>query len=280
LSEQSPQLDVARLSGREARALIRAGRWRGPTVALARGWVQANLVVLPAALAADFEWFCQLNPRSCPLLDVTAPGSPEPTCVAPGADLRTDVPRYCIYRNGALVDEVEDLLGIWHDDLVGFLLGCSFTFEAAMERAGIPMRHLEVGATVPMYRTNREVVPSGPFRGPLVVTMRPIPSHLVDLAIAVTGRYSRAHGAPVHVGDPAELGIADLARPDWATAVPLQPGDVPVFWACGVTPQAAVAEAGVELMLTHAPAHMFVTDLRDEDVADPEPHRQAAPSGV
>jgi uncharacterized protein YcsI (UPF0317 family) len=149
-----------------------------------------------------------------------------------------------------------------------------------MERAGIPMRHLEVGATVPMYRTNREVVPSGPFRGPLVVTMRPIPSHLVDLAIAVTGRYSRAHGAPVHVGDPAELGIADLARPDWATAVPLQPGDVPVFWACGVTPQAAVAEAGVELMLTHAPAHMFVTDLRDEDVADPEPHRQAAPSGV
>jgi uncharacterized protein YcsI (UPF0317 family) len=242
--------------------------------------VQANLVVLPAALAADFERFCELNPRSCPLLDVTAPGSSEPTRVAPGADLRVDVPRYRVYRDGALADEVDDLLGQWREDLVGFLLGCSFTFEAAMERAGIPMRHLEIGATVPMYRTNRQVVPAGPFRGPLVVTMRPIPAHLVDLAIAVTARYSRAHGAPVHVGDPADLGIADLDRPDWATAVPLQPGDVPVFWACGVTPQVAVAEAGVELMLTHAPAHMFVTDLRDEDVADPEPSRGTVPSGV
>jgi uncharacterized protein YcsI (UPF0317 family) len=235
--------------------------------------VQANLVVLPSSLAPTFASFCALNPRSCPLLDTTLPGSAEPTRVAPNADLRIDLPRYRIYRNGVLTGEGEQLLDEWRDDLVGFLLGCSFTFEAAMEAAGIPMRHLELGATVPMYRTNRAVVPVGPFRGPLVVTMRPIPAHLVELAVAVTGRYMGAHGAPVHIGDPAGLGIADLDRPDWAPPLPFQPGDVPVFWACGVTPQAVAQEAGVELMLTHAPAHMFVTDLRDEDLVDAEPQR-------
>ena len=262
------QTDLGRLTGREARALIRKGYWRGPTVSLARGWVQANLVVLPGTLAADFERYCQLNPQACPLLEVTAPGSPEPTRVAPGADLRTDVPGYYVYRDGALVGEVENLLSEWRDDLVGFLLGCSFTFEAAMENAGIPMRHLEIGGTAPMYRTNRPSVPAGPFAGPLVVTMRPIPSHQVELAIEVTGRFSRAHGAPIHVGDPAELGISDLNQPDWAAPVPLQPGDVPVFWACGVTPQAAIESARVPFMATHKPAHMFITDLRHVDLLD------------
>jgi len=265
------QTDMGRLTGREARTLIRQGRWRGPTVSLARGWVQTNLVVLPGSLAAEFERYCQLNPQACPLLEATATGSPEPTRVAPGADLRTDVPRYCVYRDGALVGEAENLLDEWRDDLVGFLLGCSFTFEPAMVRAGIPMRHLEIGGTAPMYRTNRPTVPAGPFAGPLVVTMRPISADMVDLAIEVTGRFSRAHGAPVHVGDPAALGIADLDRPDWAAPVPLQPGDVPVFWACGVTPQTAIEAARVPFMATHKPAHMFITDLRDEDLLDREP---------
>ena len=263
-----PKIDLGRLTGPEARALIRARQWRGPTVSLARGWVQANLVALPAAFADDFERFCQLNAQACPLLDVTRRGSPEPSRVAPGADLRIDVPRYRIYRDGRFAEDVDDLMDLWREDTVGFLLGCSFTFEAAMERAGIPMRHLEVGGTVPMYRTNRQTVPAGPFRGPLVVTMRPIPAQQVHLAVEVTGRYARAHGEPVHVGDPAQLGIADLDRPDWAPPIPLQPGDVPVFWACGVTPQAAIEEAGVDLIFTHLPAHMFVTDLRDEDLEE------------
>jgi len=236
---------------------------------MTRGWVQANLVALPAAYADDFAQFCRLNPRACPLLDVTEVGSPEPARVAPGADLRMDVPRYCIYREGRLVEEVGNLLEVWGPGLVAFLLGCSFTFEAAMGRAGVPLRHIELGSTVPMYRTNRECVPAGPFRGPLVVTMRPIPEHLVARAIEVTSQYPRAHGAPVHVGDPAVLGIPDLDRPDWADPLPMRPGDVPVFWACGVTPQAAAEQARPDLMLTHAPAHMFITDLRDDDLRQP-----------
>jgi uncharacterized protein YcsI (UPF0317 family) len=220
-----------------------------------------------------------LNPQSCPLLDVTEVGSAEPQHVAPGADLRVDVPRYRVYHNGKLVEERLDLLDLWTSDLTGFLLGCSFTFESALARAGIPLRHLELGRTVPMYRTNRASEPAGPFHGPLVVTMRPIPEDLVERAFAVTSRFSRAHGAPVHAGDPAELGIPDLDRPDWADPLPMRPGDVPVFWACGVTPQAAVEAAHVELMLAHAPAHMFITDLRDEDLEDPEPDETRARDG-
>ena len=260
--------EVAHLSGAEARARIRAGGWRQKTVGMARGHVQANLVALPLAYADDFQRYCQRNPQACPLLDVTAPGSPEPRHVAPGADVRVDVPRYRVYQHGVCTADVDSLVPFWRDDLVTFVLGCSFTFEGALQRAGVPLRHMELGRTAPMYRTDRPTEPAGAFRGPLVVTMRPVPAPLVDLASRVTARFPRAHGAPVHVGDPEELGIRDLARPDWGDPLPLSPGDVPVYWACGVTPQAAAEAARLELMLTHAPAHMFITDLRDEDLED------------
>ena len=261
--------DAAKLTGPAARALIRAGRWRRPTVGMAAGWVQANLAVLPREYADDFREFCRRNPQACPLLDITDVGSPEPTGVAPGADLRVDVPRYRVYRRGDLEEEVDTLLSLWGPDLVGFLLGCSFTFEQALLRAGIRLRHLEMGRNMAMYRTNVECVSVGPFRSPLVVSMRPVPERLVPLTVEVTSRFSRAHGAPIHVGDPAGIGIADIDRPDYGDPVPILEGEVPVFWACGVTPQAAAEAAGIELMLTHAPGHMFVTDLRDEQLEDP-----------
>lgn len=257
----------ATLSGAGARALIRAGGWRRPTAALAAGWVQANLVVLPAAEAGAFLRFCRLNPRPCPLLDVTAPGSPEPARIAPGADLRVDLPRYRIYRRGQLADETDSLLSLWRRDFVAFLLGCSFTFDAALQRAGVPVRHLDQGCNVPMYRTNRATAPAGPFHGPLVVSMRPVPEQRVEEVAALTGALPLAHGAPVHAGDPAALGIGDLGRPDYGDAVRIDAGEVPVFWACGVTPQAAAQAAGIDLMLTHAPGHMFISDLRLSDLA-------------
>lgn len=260
--------EVAHLTGAEARARIRAGQWRTKTVGMARGRVQANLVVLPRAFAPDFQRFCEANGQACPLLDVTEPGSAEPRRVAPGADVRTDVPRYRVYRDGAVAAEVASLEPYWRDDLVAFLLGCSFTFEAALARAGVPLRHMELGLTAPMFVTNRACQPAGVFRGPLVVTMRPVPDALVERARAVTARFPRAHGAPVHVGDPAALGIADLGRPEWGDALPIRPDEQPVFWACGVTPQAAAEAARIELMLTHAPAHMFITDLRVDDLEE------------
>jgi uncharacterized protein YcsI (UPF0317 family) len=259
---------IAHLSGSEARAFIRAGDWRGTTTGMAHGWAQANLVILPHSYAEHFLSFCRLNPQACPVLDVTEPGSSEPLQVAPGADLRVDIPRYRVYRDGVFVEEVETITPLWSTNLVSFLLGCSFTVEAALLRAGLPLRHLEVGRIVSMYRTNRACHAAGPFHGPLVVSMRPIPKGLVDHAISITERFPKAHGAPVHVGNPSELGISDLSRPDYGDPVPIHPGDVPVFWACGVTPQAAAQAAKIELMITHAPGHMFVTDIRDEDLAN------------
>jgi uncharacterized protein YcsI (UPF0317 family) len=259
--------DMARLSGSEARARIRAGLWRRPTAGVADGWVQANLVVVPSAYSADFREFCARNAEPCPLLDETLRGSPEPSIV-PGADLRTDVPRYRVYREGVLGEEVDDLMAIWRPDFVGFVLGCSFTFEAALARAGVPLRHIELGCNVAMYRTNRACQSVGPFSGPMVVSMRPIPEDLVETAVQVTGRYPRAHGAPIHVGDPGALGIRDLTNPDYGDPLPVKPDETPVFWACGVTPQAAAEAAQLPIMVTHAPGHMFVTDLRDEQLVE------------
>lgn len=259
---------IGQLRGSEARALIRAGDWRGTTTGMSQGWAQANLVILPHSFADHFLDFCRLNSRACPVLDVTDPGSPEPLQVAPGADLRVDIPRYRVYKNGVFAEEVENLTSLWRPDFVSFLLGCSFTVEAALLRAGVPLRHLEAGCTVSMYRTNRPCQSAGKFRGPLVVSMRPIPEGLVERATHITERFPKAHGAPVHVGNPSELGISDLSRPDYGDPVPVHPGDVPVFWACGVTPQAAAEAAQIELMITHAPGHMFVTDVRDEDLAN------------
>jgi len=254
-------------SAREVREQIRNGQWRRPTAGLAPGFVQTNLVVLPRDLAFDFLLFAQRNPKPCPVLEVTDVGSPEPALSAPGADLRTDIPKYCIYRNGALADEVTDLRSVWRDDLVSFLLGCSFTFEAALLQAGVPVRHIEEQRNVPMFVTGVACKPAGVFRGPLVVTMRPIPAELVARAVQITGRYPGVHGAPVHVGDPAHIGIRDLMRPDFGESVTIRRGEVPVYWACGVTPQAVAMQAKPPLMITHAPGHMFVTDLKNEELA-------------
>src|SRR5262245_36702817 len=248
------------------RAACSTGDLAVPTPGLALGFVQANLAVVPRDLAFDFLLFCQRNPKPCPLLDVTEPGSPEPHLVAPGADLRTDLPRYRVYRRGELADEPADLHAWWRDDLVGFLLCCSFTFESALLQAGVPVRHLEAGCNVPMYRTNLACRPAGVFRGPLVVSMRPLTPAQAVRAVQVCGRFPRAHGAPVHLGDPAALGIRDLARPDFGDAVEVRAGEVPVFWACGVTPQAVAMEVRPPLLLTHQPGHMFLTDLRDADL--------------
>jgi uncharacterized protein YcsI (UPF0317 family) len=259
-------MDLRHATGAEVRRLARLGELTGPTPGLALGFVQANLVVVPRDLAFDFLLFCQRNPKPCPLLDVTEPGSAEPRLVAPGADLRDDLPRYRVYRHGELVEEPTSLRDWWRDDLVGFLIGCSFTFESALLQAGVPVRHVEAGCNVPMYRTTNPCRPAGAFRGPLVVSMRPLTPAQAVRAVQVCGRFPRAHGAPVHLGDPAALGIRDLARPDFGDPVEVRPGEVPVFWACGVTPQAVAMEVRPPLLITHKPGHMFVTDLRDTDL--------------
>ncbi len=246
------------------RATIRAGAWTEPTAGQAPGYAQANLVIVPAVYAAAFRAFCDANPQPCPLLEMGAPGDPRPHTFAPQADLRTDLPRYRVYRDGVAVAEPTDIRALWRTDLVAFLIGCSFTFERALLAAGVPVRHIECGLNVPMYRTTCACVPAGPFAGPLVVSMRPMPADLVPLATSVTARYPRMHGAPVHAGAPAALGIADLAQPDYGDAVPIQPGEVPVFWACGVTPQAVAQAARLPFMITHAPGHMLVGDQTDE----------------
>jgi uncharacterized protein YcsI (UPF0317 family) len=240
----------------QVRAAIREGSHTGPTCGLADGYAQANLVVLPRAFAYDFLVFCQRNPKPCPLLDVTEVGDKNPLLVAPGADLSRDIPLYRVYREGALAHETRDPSAEWGADMVAFLLGCSFSFEEALAREGIPLRHVEMGVNVPMYITNRATRPAGVFSGPLVVSMRPMTPEQARKARAITARFPRVHGAPIHVGDPAEIGIRDLARPDFGDPVRIDAGEVPVFWACGVTPQAALLAAKPPLAITHAPGHM------------------------
>lgn len=258
--------DLRNATGTEVRRLARSGEWTGPTPGLALGYVQANLVVVPRDLAFDFLLFCQRNPKPCPLLDVTEPGDPEPKAIAPGASVKTDVPCYRIYRSGELVEEPRDLTSYWNDDLVGFLLGCSFTFENALLQAGVPVRHLEQGCNVPMYRTNQPCRPAGVFHGPMVVSMRPLTPAQTVKAVEVCARFPRAHGVPVHFGDPGAIGIRDLDRPDFGDPVEIRPGEIPVFWACGVTPQAVAMTMRPPLLMTHKPGHMFLTDLRDTDL--------------
>lgn len=258
--------DLRNATGAELRQLARKGELTGPTPGLALGYVQANLVVVPRDLAFDFLLFCQRNPKPCPLLDVTEPGSAEPRLVASGADLRSDVPRYRVYRHGELTDEPHDLHTLWREDMVGFLLGCSFTFENALLQAGLPVRHLEMSCNVPMYRTSLPCRPAGVFRGPMTVSMRPLTPAQAIRATEICTRFTRAHGAPVHMGHPGAIGIRDLGRPDFGDPVEVRPGEVPVFWACGVTPQTVAMEVRPPLLLTHKPGHMFVTDLRDAEL--------------
>lgn len=259
--------ELVDLTPQQIRHCIREGQWRRPTSGLAPGYTQANLAIVPRALAYDFLLFCQRNPKPCPLLEVLDAGDPEPRDFAPGADIRTDIPRYRVYRHGVLVDEVDEVTSHWRDDLVSFLLGCSFTFEHPLLDAGIGIRHLELGRNVPMFITNRPCHTAGVFQGPMVVSMRPIPHHQVVRTVQITSRFPAVHGAPVHVGDPAALGIRDVQQPDFGDAVPIASGEVPVFWACGVTPQAVVMQVKPELAITHAPGYMFITDRRDSELA-------------
>jgi uncharacterized protein YcsI (UPF0317 family) len=243
------------------RAAARAGRLSGPTCGLAPGFLQANLVVVPGAHADDFRRFCELNPRPCPLLEETAPGATGLVRLGRGVDLRTDLPRYRVFGEGRVTGEPPDLLAVWRDDLVSFLLGCSFSFEEAMLQAGLPVRHIEEGRNVPMYRTNVACREAGPFSGPLVVSMRPLAPEDVPRARELCARFLFVHGEPVHAGDPGAIGIGDLGRPDFGEAVSVRPGEVPVFWACGVTPQEALGSAGLELAITHSPGCMLVSDV-------------------
>lgn len=254
-------------AGAVVRRRIRAGELAGPTAGHAPGSVQANLVVLPAALAHDFLRFAQANPKPCPVLAVSEPGDPRLPTLGADLDVRTDLPKYRVWRRGALVEEPADVRHVWRDDLVTFALGCSFSFEQALLDDGIELRHLTCGSNVPMYRTSVACVPAGPFRGPLVVSMRPLRPADAIRAIQVTSRFPAVHGAPVHIGLPEAIGIADLARPDYGDAVPVGPGELPVFWACGVTPQAVIAEVKPEFCVTHAPGCMLVTDLRNASLA-------------
>jgi uncharacterized protein YcsI (UPF0317 family) len=258
---------VGGLTPAAIRAACRAGTWSRPTAGLAPSFAQANLAIVPRDWAYDLLLFCQRNPKPCPLLEVTEPGSPEPVTAAPGADLRTDLPRYRVFRDGELAEEPADIAHLWRDDLVAFLLGCSFTFEHALVRAGIPLRHLAEGRNVAMYRTRVGTQPAGRLHGPLVVSMRPLAAADVARAVQISGRYPAVHGAPVHVGEPAALGIADIRHPDYGDPTEVRAGEVPVFWACGVTPQAVAVAARVPLLITHAPGHMFVTDIPEESLA-------------
>ena len=250
------------------RSLCRSGAHAEHTAGAAPGFVQCNLVALPKVHALDFMLFALRNPRSCPLLAVTEPGDPHPV-IAPSADLRTDVPKYAVWRHGVLDAHVHDASEVWSDDMVGFLLGCSFTWEDRLAEAGLCPRHIEQGTNVPMYRTTLPNAPAGPFGGDLVVSMRPYRPEQIAAVAELTGRYPGAHGAPVHWGDAEDaLGIGEsaLARPDFGEAVEIRPGEVPVFWACGVTPQTALMAAQLPLAVTHAPGYMFVTDLVDDDL--------------
>jgi uncharacterized protein YcsI (UPF0317 family) len=249
-------------SPESARARFRDGL-TGPTAGVAAGHTQANLISVPADWAYDMLLFCQRNPKPCPVLDVTDAGS-WTTVLADGADLRTDLPRYRVWREGELVEEPTDVRAHWRDDLVSFLIGCSFTFEWALAEAGVPIRHVEQGRNVPMYVTTRQCRPAGRLRGPMVVSMRPVPPEHLAAALRESSLLPAVHGSPVHCGDPSGLGIADLGRPDFGDPVDAEPDDIPVFWACGVTPQAAVMASRPPFAITHAPGQMFLTDARDE----------------
>ena len=250
-----------------ARAAVRRGEWTTHTSGLADRHVQGNLVILPQALADDFLRYCQRNPKPCPVLAISEPGDPRLPALGADIDIRTDLPRYRVWRHGELVDEPTDVTALWRDDLVSFVIGCSFSFEQALLDAGLPLRHVSEGKNVAMYRTNMATEPAGPFHGPMVVSMRPMLAAAAIRAVQITSRFPNVHGAPVHIGDPALIGISDIARPDYGDAVEVRPGELSVFWACGVTPQAAINQARPEFCITHAPGAMLITDLLNHQLA-------------
>lgn len=259
--------DYAAVSPAEIRELIRKQDITGPTAGMSKGFTQANLVILKKEHAFDFLLFCQRNPKPCPLLDVTEPGSFHPSKIAKDADIRKDIPKYRIYKDGVYTDEVKDITEYWEEDMVGFLLGCSFTFETPMLENGIPIRHIEENRNVPMYKTNIQCEKAGMFEGPTVVSMRPMTPENAIRAIQITTNLPGVHGAPIHIGDPSEIGITDISKPDFGDAVTIKEGEIPVFWACGVTPQAVAMESKPAIMITHAPGHMFISDVKDRELS-------------
>jgi uncharacterized protein YcsI (UPF0317 family) len=254
-------------TGLDARLAIRRNAHVGPTSGLAPGYVQANLAILPKAVAEDFMRFCRLNPKPCPLIGVSAPGDWRVPELGQDLDIRTDLPRYRVWRNGDCVDEPDNILKWWRDDLVVFAIGCSFSFEQALIEGGIELRHMTCDCTVPMYRTSVETAPAGPFHGRLVVSMRPMKPADAIRAVQITTRFPSVHGAPVHLGKPELIGIKDIAKPDWGDAVPIHDDEIPVFWACGVTPQSVIMAARPEFCITHYPGAMLVTDRRNTEFA-------------
>lgn len=253
--------------GETERLRIRSGAFTGPTSGLAPGNVQANLVILPRALAHDFLRFAQANPKPCPVLAVSEEGSPYFPTLGAELDIRTDIPLYRVWRDGVMVDEPTDVRDVWRDDLVSFAIGCSFSFEEALIEDGIDVRHISCGTNVPMYRTNIPCVPAGVFSGPLVVSMRPLKPKDAIRAVQITSRFPSVHGAPVHIGLPGSIGIADINKPDYGDAVPIGADELPVFWACGVTPQAVIANVRPAFCITHAPGSMLITDLKNTSLA-------------
>ena len=259
--------DDALISGLAVRRRCRSGAWNGQTSGLARGFAQGNIVIIPEQAASEFIRFCQRNPKPCPLLAVSDPGSVALPSLGEEIDIRTDLPRYRVWRDGELSEERDDVVNLWRDDLVTFALGCSFSFEEALLDAGVPVRNIIEGKNVSMYRTSIPCEPAGRFSGPLVVTMRPMATAHAIRAIQITSRFPSVHGAPIHFGNPAAIGIEDLSRPDFGDPVAVDESDVPVFWACGVTPQAVVQNAKLDFVITHAPGAMLVTDIRNSDLA-------------
>ncbi len=258
---------AAPANGLAARLAVRAGAHRGPTAGLAPGYVQGNLAILPQALAADFLRFCQLNPKPCPVIGTSAPGDWRVPALGEDLDIRTDLPRYRVWRHGELVAEPEDVREFWRDDLVSFVIGCSFSFEEALTSDGIELRHITQRCNVPMYRTSIATAEAGPFHGPMVVSMRPMTPANAIRAVQITTRFPSVHGAPVHVGKPEMIGIADVMKPDYGEAVEVHDDELPVFWACGVTPQSVIATVKPEFCITHYPGSMLVTDRKNTEFA-------------
>jgi uncharacterized protein YcsI (UPF0317 family) len=254
-------------SGLSARLAIRRKNHTDTTSGMAPGFVQANLAILPKALAEDFLQFCRRNPKPCPVIGVSAAGDPHIPELGEDLDIRTDLPRYRVWRDGALIEEPTDLVRWWRDDLVSFAIGCSFSFEQALIEDGIEIRHMTCDCTCPMYRTSIATVPAGPFHGPLVVSMRPMKPADAIRAVQITTRFPSVHGAPVHLGKPESIGIKNIAKPDWGDAVPIHDDEIPVFWACGVTPQSVIMAVKPEFCITHYPGAMLVTDRRNSEFA-------------
>lgn len=256
-------MDYSSMNPKEIRTLIKEQKITGQTSGRCAGYAQANLCILPKDLAFDFLLFCNRNPKPCPVLEVGDAGSRVIREMADHADVATDFPKYRIWKNGLLAEEVTDISDIWQDDFVYFLIGCSFSFEAELLEAGIPVRHIEENRNVPMFNTNIPLKKAGIFGGNMVVSMRPIPYDLVVKAVNVTAAMPRVHGAPIHIGDPERIGINDISKPDYGEAVTVRDGEVPVFWPCGVTPQNTVMNAKPPIAITHSPGHMFITDVKN-----------------